>query len=304
MDDRALGSAWRVLVQYRELAWVLVAAAIGLAAGRPGRVLISHGAINLLLAILVFSAALGVPPLAGRLGRQGLALVAATVVTGVGVAAIAWLVAHLVSAGPLRLGVIAAGVAPVEIATLAVAPLAGGAALSSAVLLITSTALTALLAGPGLSLLAGGTAVHTGSLVTTLVVVVVVPFALGLAVRNRVGPRGQAAGTTTATAAVVVLVWLVASEVHLSGAYVAVAAAFVLLIVGGAALGAGVGRFVDRPSGVSVVFAGSMRDFAVAAGIATAAFGASAAAPLGLYGILVMVWGTGLAATIRRLSRA
>ena len=48
-----------------------------------------------------------------------------------------------------------------------------------------------------------------------------------------------------------------------------------------------------------------MRDFAIASGIAAAAFGAAAAAPLGLYGIMVMLWGTGLAgnAPARGLSR-
>jgi hypothetical protein len=35
-----------------------------------------------------------------------------------------------------------------------------------------------------------------------------------------------------------------------------------------------------------------MRDFAVAAGIAASAFGAAAAAPLGIYGILVLVFGS------------
>ena len=44
----------------------------------------------------------------------------------------------------------------------------------------------------------------------------------------------------------------------------------------------------------------SMRDFAVAAGIAAAAFGPEAAAPLGLYGIIVMIWGTVVASRARR----
>jgi hypothetical protein len=42
-----------------------------------------------------------------------------------------------------------------------------------------------------------------------------------------------------------------------------------------------------------------MRDFAVAAGIATAAFGPAAAAPLGAYGVLVLLAGS-LAAIIAR----
>ena len=44
----------------------------------------------------------------------------------------------------------------------------------------------------------------------------------------------------------------------------------------------------------------AMRDFAVAAGIATSAFGAPAAAPLGIYGILVLVFGTVAVYIIRR----
>jgi len=35
----------------------------------------------------------------------------------------------------------------------------------------------------------------------------------------------------------------------------------------------------------------SMRDFAVASAIATSAFGPPAAAPLGLYGVVVLGWG-------------
>jgi len=35
-----------------------------------------------------------------------------------------------------------------------------------------------------------------------------------------------------------------------------------------------------------------MRDFAVASGIAASAFGAAAAAPLGIYGVLVLIFGT------------
>jgi hypothetical protein len=43
----------------------------------------------------------------------------------------------------------------------------------------------------------------------------------------------------------------------------------------------------------------AMRDFAVAAGIAAAAFGPAAAAPLGAYGVLVLLAGS-LAAIIAR----
>jgi len=42
-------------------------------------------------------------------------------------------------------------------------------------------------------------------------------------------------------------------------------------------------------------------DFVIAAGLATAAFGPGAAAPLGLYGITILVWGTGAAGFMRAL---
>jgi predicted Na+-dependent transporter len=48
----------------------------------------------------------------------------------------------------------------------------------------------------------------------------------------------------------------------------------------------------------------SMRDFAIAAGLAAAAFGPAAAAPLGLYGILVLVWGTAVAGVLRKRTAA
>jgi hypothetical protein len=46
----------------------------------------------------------------------------------------------------------------------------------------------------------------------------------------------------------------------------------------------------------------SMRDFAIAAAIAAAAFGSEAAAPLGIYGIAVLLWGTGSAGFMRSTS--
>jgi hypothetical protein len=43
-----------------------------------------------------------------------------------------------------------------------------------------------------------------------------------------------------------------------------------------------------------------MRDFTGAAGIATSAFGAAAAAPLGIYGILVLIFGSAAVYAVRR----
>jgi predicted Na+-dependent transporter len=188
---------------------VLVAAALGLLAPGPGRDLARHDAINVVLAVLVFSAALTVPARIGeRLQRNGLRLLAVTVASSAVVVGIAWAVSHLVAAGPLRLGVLAVGVAPVEIATLGVAPLGRGDSLASGVLLVGSTLLTALFAGPAVALLAGGTSVHVGNLVVTLLVVVVAPFVVGLAIRSRVGALVRGRASTAAAGAGNQLVWL------------------------------------------------------------------------------------------------
>jgi predicted Na+-dependent transporter len=77
-----------------------------------------------------------------------------------------------------------------------------------------------------------------------------------------------------------------------------------VLILTSAGAGLLLGRLVDAPSGRSVLFATSMRDFAIASGIAAAAFGTAAAAPLGLYGIMVMLWGTGVAGALQHEARS
>jgi predicted Na+-dependent transporter len=50
----------------------------------------------------------------------------------------------------------------------------------------------------------------------------------------------------------------------------------------------------------AIVLPTAMRDFAVAAGIATSAFGAAAAAPLGIYGILVLIFGSAAVYAVQR----
>jgi len=50
----------------------------------------------------------------------------------------------------------------------------------------------------------------------------------------------------------------------------------------------------------AVVLPVAMRDFAVAAGIAAAAFGPAAAAPLGAYGVLVLLGGSAVTMFTRR----
>jgi len=103
--------------------------------------------------------------------------------------------------------------------------------------------------------------------------------------------------------AVVVLVWLVSGQVRLSAAYAALAGALVALIVASAAIGLLLAWRLDPPARTAVVLTVSMRDFAVASGIAAAAFGPATAAPLGIYGVLVMAWGALIARVANRHQR-
>jgi len=283
-----------------ELFAVVVAAAVGLFFPEPGRSVARHDGLNIVLAVLVFCSALTVPQrVMARLRDLGFRIVAVTAATSGAVVVLAWAVSHLVPNGALRFGVLAVGLAPVEIATLGIAPLGGGDALASGVMLMVSTALTALFAGPLTVLLATGATVPVGRVVWTLVIIVVAPFAAGLVLRTRLPDRAIARAGSGAAVAVTILVWLVASAAHVSHAYLSVVLALTVLIVAGAVVGIGLGRLLDSSAAVSAVFAASMRDFAIAAGIAAAAFGTAAAAPLGVYGIMVMAWGTGLAALLR-----
>ncbi|MFY9867615.1 MAG: hypothetical protein WAK58_27740, partial [Trebonia sp.] len=109
----------------------------------------------------------------------------------------------------------------------------------------------------------------------------------------------QRIASHVALAAVAALVALIAAEVHFSAGYAAVAAALVVFLLASVVVGRLLGLRAPRPVAAALLLTTSMRDFAIAAGLAAAAFGPAAAAPLGLYGILVLVWGTAAAGALR-----
>ena len=130
----------------------------------------------------------------------------------------------------------------------------------------------------------------------TLAAVVALPLAAGIVVRWRlptaVAARAEKPAALAALVTVALLVALIAAEVHLSARYLSVGLALVAFLAGSACLGWLLGLRSGPAARAALLLTTSMRDFAIAAGLATAAFGARAAAPLGLYGILVLVWGT------------
>jgi predicted Na+-dependent transporter len=315
----ALAGAKKALAAYPELAAVLAAAIVGLSVQRPLAWLAARQGIDVLLAILVFATAVTIDPAALRRAGAAWRHLLAAVAVGVTVLpALSWAAARLVAPGPLRDGVLTVGLAPCEIASVATTALAAGEAAVAAGVLIGSTLATVVLAGPILSLEAGAAGIANLSpagIITSLALVVALPLAVGLAARAVAGtgkpviaflatPRAESIASVTAVVSVAALVALVAAEVHLSASYAAVAAALVLFLLASALAGRALGVRTTRPARTALLLTTSMRDFAIAAGLATAAFGAAAAAPLGLYGIAVLVWGTALAGVLRQRAPA
>jgi len=292
----------QALSDYRELAIVAAAAALGLTVQDPLAWVVHHQGIDVFLVILVFFTALTIEPdtlrdLPAAWRRLSVALLAGITV----LPALSWSVAHLVTAGHLRDGVTAIGLAPCEIASIATTAMAGGDVALAGGLLLGSTVLTVVLAGPILAAEASGTALDPWLILVNLLCIVAVPLGAGVAVRGALAPPRKIieAASTVSTLSVAALVALVAAEVHFARSYVAVLVAIVTFVVASAAVGLLVGRGAPRRAREALLLTLSMRDFAIAAGLATAAFGPDVAAPLGLYGIVVLVWGTGAAGFVR-----
>jgi predicted Na+-dependent transporter len=288
---------------YRELVLVLVAAAVGLAAHRPLRFIGGHHGIDALLIVLVFSSAVTVSPDAFDLLRAAWKRVLVGLLSCAAVLpALAWLAARVVSAGSLRNGVLAIGLAPCEIASVAATGMAGGEPIIAAAVLVGSTALSVALAGPILAVEAGHAGVHPGGVLVSLLIVVALPLAVGVTVRARwpVVERYDDRADNIGVAALIGLVALVAAQAELGRAYLGVLLAVAIFLVGSGALGALLGRRATRGVAIPLLLTTSMRDFAIAAGLASAAFGPRAAAPLGLYGVVVLAWGTGVGGRLRQ----
>jgi predicted Na+-dependent transporter len=278
---------------------------IGWQASGPARMLDRHQAIDVVLAVLVFASAMTIPAgvlsrvraLAPRLGIVVIAAAAA-------LPAAAFALSRLLAPAALRDGVLAIGVSPAEVASVAITGIAGGEAGAAAVLLVASTLVCVAVAGPVLSV-AGGHGVPAVHVLITLALVAGIPLLAGMLLRRilAAGDRVADGCQVLAITAVVVLVWLVSGQVRLSAAYAALTGVLVALIAASAAIGLLLARRLECPAKTAVLLNVSMRDFAVASGIAAAAFGPAAAAPLGIYGVLVIAWGTLIARVVKRRRR-
>ena len=194
----------------------MAAAVLGITVPAPLRWIVEHQGIKLILVALVFSTALTIRPRALYGVTSAWRVLAVTLVVSATVLpALAFLVSRLVASGGLRYGLLALGLAPCEIASVATTAMAKGDAAFSAASLIGSTLITTVVAGPLLALEVGGSSVHPGGLVISLVLVVGVPLAAGLTVSGLrpLSPRDERVALAVATASVAGLVALVSAEI-------------------------------------------------------------------------------------------
>ncbi len=285
------------------LVLVLAVAAVGAAGPAPGRALAAANGIDTALAVLVFATGLSIR--LADLAAVRLAWRRITVVLLVSTAALpvlAWAASLLIGDPVLRSGMQTVGVAPAEVATVALCVIAGGDAAVCATLLAASTVITVVAAGPILSLLGAPVIVSAAGLLGNLAAVIALPLAAGIAVRAAwsPGPGLDAVVRLVTVLALLVLLWQVASQIKVDSAYTRVIIALVVYVAGSAVLGRVLATGAPAGRATAVLLPVAMRDFAVAAGIAAAAFGPAAAAPLGAYGVLVLLAGSGVTLIARR----
>src|SRR5262249_34737654 len=152
---------------------------------------------------------------------------------------------------------------------------------------------TVLLAGPILGLLGAHAAMSPLGLLSTLALVVALPLLAGCAMRtlDPFGGRQRPLVEVLGIATLLVPLWEGGSQPRVQASAYRVAAALLAYVAGASVLGWLLAVGAPPPRRTAVILPTAMRDFAVAAGIAASAFGIAAAAPLGIYGVMVLVFG-------------
>ncbi|MFN8132242.1 MAG: bile acid:sodium symporter [Solirubrobacteraceae bacterium] len=276
----------------------LALAAVALALVAPSEAI--AGRADLLLAGLVLLTALGIAPgEIAALRSRWRAVAALAVLPFCVLGPLAWAIGEAIG-GALGDGTFALGLAPTEIATAGLVALAGGDAALVLAAITGSLVVSAVLGPLAVSVVAGADA-GAGDLVGRFALVVLVPLAIGLAVRAAVPRIGRAEPELSAASAVVVcaLVYAALSGADQSGLLAAFGAGAAFLAAAGA-VAAGLARVLPARDRVTVPLAFALRDFAVSAALAEQAFGGTAASVSGAYGVLMLVAGAAVAGVARR----
>jgi predicted Na+-dependent transporter len=283
----------------------LVAAALALVV--PSKQIADRS--DLLLAVLVLATALGIS--AGELAqlrRHAGAVAVLSVVPLIALAVLSWLIGRLFG-GDVRDGLLAVGLSSSEVATVGLVALAGADA-TIALGAVTGSLVLAAIAGPAaIGLLAGhATRGGSGHLLVRFTLVVIVPLAVGVALRssNTAARRLRMLDPQrdgVAALAVAALVYAALSGANGAHGLGSALAASVLLLAASAALGALWWRLRPGPTAVPGLLAIPMRDFAVAAALSAQAFGNRAGAVPGVYGVVMLLGGSLAAGVLARRRR-
>jgi predicted Na+-dependent transporter len=270
----------------------LLAAVLGLLL--PSSTLAAHS--DLLLALLVLATALGISlaDLARLREHARVAVILSLLPLPLLVGA-AWLLGRPFAA-LVRDGLLALGLSSAEVASVGLVALAGADA-TIALGVVTGSLVLAALVGPVAIGWLSGSSAHVGSghLLVRFALVVLVPLIVGVAARSRPALERRLAaldaereGLSALTVAVLVYAALSGTHgAHNLGAALLASVAFLVVCACLAALW----RRVDahRSSAIPGSFTIAMRDFAVAAALATQAFGTGAGAMPGVYGVVMLV---------------
>jgi BASS family bile acid:Na+ symporter len=253
----------------------VAALAVALALVAPSRGLADRS--DLLLAALVLFTAMGIDPRRLRTLRdRPLSLLALSIGPLLLLTGVAWLLSRPFS-GSVRDGVLSLGLASSEVASVGLIALAGGDAVLALGVLTGSLIVSAVL-GPLLAGVLAHTAGHAGGLhlLGRFALVVLAPLAAGLAVRAGRPGVERAESALNGLSALTVCVLLYAALSGVSGG----------------------GQLVQDAAG-SLAFM-IAADFAVAAALASQAFGSRAASVAGIYGALMLLAGAVTATMLRR----
>jgi predicted Na+-dependent transporter len=282
----------------------LALAAVALALLAPSEEIATRA--DLLLAVLVVLTALGIAPRElWDLRTRFTAVLALSLAPFLVLVPLAWALSRLFDS-PVREGVLTLGLSSTEVAAVGLVALAGGdAALALGALagsLIAAATLGPLLIG---LLAADAASTDTGALLGRFALVVLLPLAVGVAARAASprltrGEPWYAAGSAVAVAALIYAALSgsaadddLAPTLAASAAFLALSAMPALAAV----------RVVSRSRRSAVGLAVALRDFAVAATLATQAFGTPAATVTGMYGVLMLITGALATAILRRTPR-
>jgi predicted Na+-dependent transporter len=250
---------------------------------------------DLLLALLVFATALGISFAdLRRLRDHARAVAALSVVPLIVLGAVAWVLGRAF-APPIRDGLLGVGLASSEVASVGLVALAGADA-TIALGVVSGSLVASALVGPLAIGALAATSAHSdpGPLLGRFALVVIVPLIIGVAARTRWSHTATADPEREGVAAltVAVLVYAALSGTHGAHHLASALLASVAFLAVSAALGELWRRRAAPATAVPGALAIAMRDFAVAAALATQAFGTTAGAVPGVYGVVMLVGGT------------